>query len=52
MLVLTKHSYREVSLGSIEPSWEKGLTGTHTYNRCGTFEVIDANRRLPISKVL
>jgi hypothetical protein len=52
VLELTKDSYREVSLGSIEPGWEKGLAGTHTYNRCGTFEVIDANRRLPLSKVL
>jgi hypothetical protein len=52
ILELTKHSYREASLGSIEPAWEKGLTGTHTYNRSGTFEVIDANRPLPLSKLL
>jgi hypothetical protein len=48
---LTETSYREISLGSIEPTWEKGLTGTHTYNRCGTFEVIDANHPLPLSRV-
>jgi hypothetical protein len=49
---LTKTTYREVSLGSIRPSWEKGLTGTHTYNRSGPFEVIDANSPQPLTKLL
>ena len=52
VLELTKDSYREILVGSIQPDWEKGLTGTHTYNRCGTFEVIDANSLLPLSNVL
>ena len=52
VLELTKHTYREVSLGSIQPTWERGLTGTHTYNRCGKFEVLDANRPTPLRKVL
>ena len=44
---LTKTSYREVPLGSIEPTWEKRLRGVHTYNRSGRIEVIDANRPAP-----
>jgi hypothetical protein len=52
VLELTKDSYREIMLGSLEPGWEKGLTGTHTYNRCRTFEVIDANSPQPLPKVL
>jgi len=51
ILKLTKTSYRETSLGSIQPTWEKGLSGTHTYNRCGPFEVIDANSPLPLRKL-
>jgi hypothetical protein len=52
ILELTKNSYCETSLGSIEPNWERGLTGTHTYNRSGIFEVVDANRPTPLRKVL
>ena len=49
---LSKTSYCEVPLGSMEPAWEKGLTGVHTYNRCGRIEVIDANRPRPRATVL
>ena len=42
ILELTKTSYREISLGSILPNWEKGLIGAHTYNRSGAIEVVDA----------
>jgi hypothetical protein len=38
---LTKDSYREVSLGSIQPYWEKGMIGTHTYNRSARIEAVD-----------
>ena len=47
---LTTTSYRELPLGSIQP-WEKGMTGTHTYNRSSAFEVLDANFPKPLHKL-
>jgi hypothetical protein len=44
---LTKDSYREVPLGSIQPNWEKGMIGTHTYNRCARIEAVDGKFNVP-----
>ncbi len=42
ILELTPDSYREQSLHSIEPDWEKNLIGVHTYASCGGLEALDA----------
>ena len=42
ILELTPEAYRERPLHSIEPTWAKGLQGTHTYAYCPGFEVLDA----------
>jgi hypothetical protein len=44
---LTRHEYREVSAGRLEPVWRSELAGTHTYNADEKFEVIDGLRLLP-----
>lgn len=41
---LTPAEYRERPRLTIEPSWSKGLIGTHTYNRCDAVEVVDGCR--------
>ena len=43
---LTPETYRTRRLHSIEPDWEKGLEGVHTYGYCAGWEVLDAVRRL------
>ena len=35
--------YRERVVARVESGWLPGLVGVHTYNRCGTWEVIDGN---------
>jgi len=42
ILELTPTTYRERCLHSIEPDWEKGLKGVHTYGTCAGVEVLDA----------
>jgi hypothetical protein len=42
VLELTASSYREQSVGTIEPDWEPNLKGTHTYGICDGIEVLDA----------
>jgi hypothetical protein len=41
ILELSPEVYREVQLCSIEPDWEQGLLGTHTYSYCDGIEVLD-----------
>lgn len=41
ILELNPDAYREVRLGSIEPDWENGLLGTHTYSYSDGIEVLD-----------
>jgi hypothetical protein len=42
--VLSRTEYEECIVGRIHPSWLNGLTGTHTYNRTDTIEVVDGKR--------
>jgi hypothetical protein len=41
ILELTPDTYRGRWLHSIQPDWEKGLKGVHTYAWCGGIEVLD-----------
>jgi hypothetical protein len=52
ILELTPHRYRERSLHSIEPDWEKGLGGVHTYGFCGGVEVMDAVSSENLSEII
>lgn len=38
---LTRDDFKEEIVGRIDPTWLKGLTGTHTYNRSSTIETLD-----------
>lgn len=42
ILELTPSSYRERPVRSIEPDWEKGLKGVHSYAFCNGIEALDA----------
>ena len=42
--LLSETEYEERIIGKIDPSWMSGLTGTHTYNKTETLEVIDGKR--------
>ena len=42
---LTPDHYRERPIGRLEPTWQPGLSGTHTYAVDEAFEVIDGLRR-------
>jgi len=42
ILELTPSTYRQRRLYSIEPDWEKGLQGAHTYDFCAGIEALDA----------
>jgi hypothetical protein len=42
ILELTPDSCKRQRLHSIEPDWEKGLQGVHTYGYCAGIEVLDA----------
>ena len=46
ILELTPGTYRHRRLRAIEPDWEKGLEGVHTYGYAGGIEVLDAVRRV------
>ena len=39
---LNPHEYAERTVRTIRPSWGPGLIGTHTYNRAGRHEAVDA----------
>jgi hypothetical protein len=41
ILELTRHTFRERRLHSIEPDWDKGLAGVHTYAFHAGIEVLD-----------
>nr|WP_314629879.1 hypothetical protein [uncultured Noviherbaspirillum sp.] len=41
---LSETEYEEQVIGKIDASWMPGLTGTHTYNRTETLEVIDGKK--------
>ncbi len=41
IVTLTPEEYRERPILRVEPSWSKGLIGTHTYSQCGSVEVVD-----------
>lgn len=51
ILELTPDSYRSHRCYSIEPDWERGLAGTHTYGLCAGIEVRDAVRFVSRSEV-
>ena len=38
---LDRNEYLERPVGSITPNWRKGLLGTHTLNRAGSYTVVD-----------
>jgi hypothetical protein len=51
--VLTANHYAESAIRRIEPTWARGLLGTHTYNSTGRVEVVDGRRftlRLPLHR--
>jgi hypothetical protein len=41
IVTLTTEQYLERPIVTVEPNWQPGLLGIHTYNRAGRFEVID-----------
>jgi hypothetical protein len=41
---LTEEEYEEVPVGGLEPTWEPGLVGVHTYNSDSLYEVVDGLR--------
>lgn len=47
ILTLTRTEYRERVFREISPTWEKGLIGTHTYNSCPGFEIVDGRAVRP-----
>lgn len=49
IVTLTKTEYRESLVRTVEP-WSKSFFGTHTYGKCGGFEVIDGVTFVPKSR--
>ncbi len=39
---LDETSYEESVVSSVEPNWDRRITGTHTFNRAGSLHIIDA----------
>jgi hypothetical protein len=52
IVTLNETDYEERPVLTILPDWSPGLLGTHTYNRCGNFEVVDGKIRSPRSRHL
>jgi hypothetical protein len=52
VLELTPDRYEERSLHSIEPDWEKGLRGVHTYGFCEDIEVMDTVSSENLSEII
>ena len=48
IIILTKTEYRETLLRTVAP-WSESFCGTHTYDRCGSIEVIDGMTYVPAS---
>ncbi len=42
---LTETDYKEKKVASIQPDWEPGIEGTHTYNHTGGLTVVDVFTR-------
>jgi hypothetical protein len=49
---LTRETYSEHPLITIEPDAASGINGIHTYNWCGPVELIDGQTRTSLSRVL
>ena len=52
--VLTTDEYRETPIARVEPTWARGLVGTHTYNSTGHLEMLDGRRfvlRSPLDRL-
>jgi hypothetical protein len=41
IVTLTPEEYRERAGLTVEPSWARGMIGTHTYNQSGPIEIVD-----------
>jgi hypothetical protein len=41
IVTLNPEEYRERPALTVDPSWAKGLIGTHTYNQSGAIEIVD-----------
>jgi hypothetical protein len=52
IVVLNRQNYREEPRVTVGPVWTKGLTGTHTYSRCGDIEIIDGKAPVSATEVL
>jgi len=40
--VLSDTDYRERVIGRLDPTWAKGIVGTHTYSSNAALEAVDA----------
>jgi hypothetical protein len=49
---LTRETYSELPLLTIEPDTVSGINGIHTYNWCGNVELIDGQTTMPLRSVL
>ncbi|MEJ2419972.1 MAG: hypothetical protein P8Y45_24265 [Exilibacterium sp.] len=47
---LTETEFEEKPVWSIEPRWEKGVSGVHSYAKAGQLTVIDALKGLRRTK--
>lgn len=45
IVVLTETEYRERTMSSIRPNWDKRILATHTFANCGNLTVIDVFRQ-------
>jgi hypothetical protein len=52
ILELTPETYKDRALHSIEPDWERGLQGTHTYSYAAGVEALDAITFEPPKRIL
>jgi hypothetical protein len=50
ILKLNAREYIEETEVMVKPGWSPGLRGTHTYNRAGGTEAVDARQYVPASK--
>jgi len=49
---LTRETYSEHPLLTIEPDAASAINGIHTYNWCGLVELIDGQTKMPLKRVL
>lgn len=42
IITLNETSYQEEEVAFIEPNWDSKIIGTHTYNKSGNLNKIDA----------